>query len=1058
MESPCALAPGLIEFAASIPGGSAKRLTPHKCLVLAMNRPYKRYLLSCLFCSFLVASAIAQGVLPGQFVPGQLADTIPSQAYYRAINDLYEGEYRDALQALNRETRGAVRFGVTDRWIDSICYHAMTGEVLYHAGQPSLALEHFDQASAMFLLDPRWMLQIRFTTEPKPDTNLARKAVPWGTSTRQYTLGNIPEQMSIQLGDDLATQSQVAQQGGVLRQMQMWQIDAVEIIRATALTIRRRNELLGPLAPHDPISREMVNKLSSGIAPPNHWSNAWADLLLGIAYAGQGNLDQANSLLQRSERLAGRFDHPLTCVALLEQGRLAMEAGKADLADQLFAEATYSAFYYEDPGVIDDAFRLASQNRLGSPNPEPNPALDSAAAWARRERFDHIFARLSFARAEEWMNAGNWRAAASTLQAGQARLQDARTGLLGLWSNYLEAHVLAELGKPTAINVLNETLANQIGMSNRTLQLNLADRWFDQQQLRASSANEVYRTLLSDPVAADWAFHPLQTLAYMKTPLDASFDRWLVALQERKDRLAALEVTDLAKRRRYFSALTLGGRLGALREMLESPTNILTPAERSLRDDLLVRYPAYRDLLQSGRHIQSQLRDEWKPGLSKDDQQDLAKLWKQWSENLVERESLLGQMSLSRTASQFGFPRTMSTAELQGYLQPGQAVVVFHETGSGLLGFLVTDRASTSWNCGPSTAIARLLSKFLRDLGSNDRNNPVDEKQLNSTEWMESGQELFHALFDGSSIDPDSMDELVVVPDGLVWYVPINALPIKLEDRTVELTSLSRVRVVPTMGLAFGHAQPWRRIRHTSIVGDELVPADKDEAKAELLEPLQTAMKHLIELPNPAPVATPVIASLLDELVVLDEFDIDRDEPFSWSPIPNAREGHDGELAAWLALPLSGPQRLVFAGAHTIAENGGKTSRRRSSQAPPGNELFLASCGLMSTGAQTILLSRWRVGGESTIELVREFVQELPRTSAADAWQRCIEVAKELPLEPALEPRLSKDVGDEPPTAGFPFFWAGYLLVDTGEPPAPKEQHPDEAQLEAAKQDPKEKL
>ncbi|WP_148072655.1 tetratricopeptide repeat protein [Bythopirellula goksoeyrii] len=984
----------------------------------------------------------------GQFVPGLLTETIPSQAYFEAFNDLYRGEYRDALRALNREARGSIRIGVTERWIDAICYHAAWGEVLYHAGQPALALEQFDQACSMFLQDPKWMLQVNFTSDPRPDASLGRTAIPWGTSTRQFILGDIPETLPIQMGDDLATQNQVAQQGGVLRQMQMWQINVMEIVRATSLAIRRRNELLGPLAVHDPISREMVNKLSSGIAPPNHWSNAWADLQLGLAYAGQGNLDQANSMLKRAERLAGRFDHPLTCVALLEQGRLAMEAGKFDLADRLFAEASYSAFYYEDAGVIDEAFRLASQNRLAAPNPEPNPALDNAAAWARRERFDHIFARLCFARAEEWMNSENWREAASTLQTGQARLGDARTGLLGNWSQFLEARVLAELGKPTAINVLNEALANQMAMSNRMLQLQLADRWFDQQQLRASSANDVYGKLLSDPHAVDWAFRPLETMAIMKAPLDGSFDRWLIALLERRDKLAALEVSDLAKRRRFFRSLPLGGRIAALRQTLESPSNTLSPAERTLQHDLLMRFPNYQDLLKSGRQIQNQLREQWKPKMSNEDQQALSKLWKKWSENLAERERLLGKMSLGRTTSQFGFPQIVSIAELQGVLKPGQAVVIFHETAGDLLGFLVTDRASTSWNCGPSGAIARSLSQFLRDLGSGDRNNPINEKQLESTDWMESGQELFHALFDGSSIDPDSMDELVVVPDGLVWYVPLNAIPIKLEDRTVPLTSLSRIRVVPTMGLAFGHAEPWRRVQHSSIIGDELVPGDKDDTKAELLEPLQTAMPNLIELPDPTPVSTPVIASLLDALVVLDEFDIDRNEPLAWSPIPNAREGHDGELAAWLALPLRGPQRMVFPGAHTIAENGGKTSRRRGSQAPPGNELFLASCGLMSTGAQTILLSRWIVGGESTMQLVREFVQELHRTSAADAWQRCIEVAKVIQLEPGLEPRVSLGNVDELPTAEHPFFWSGYLLVDTGEPPLPPPAKSDKEQAD----------
>ena len=148
--------------------------------------------------------------------------------------------------------------------------------------------------------------------------------------------------------------------------MQYWQVDVVEIVRSLALAIRRRNELLGPLAPHDPLSRDLVNKLASGITPPNHWSNAWSDLLLGLAYAGQGNLDQAYQRLQRAERIAGRFDHPLTGVSLLEQGRLAMEAGKTVAADRLFLEASISGNLLRRRACVID---------------EVVPALGDESAW-----------------------------------------------------------------------------------------------------------------------------------------------------------------------------------------------------------------------------------------------------------------------------------------------------------------------------------------------------------------------------------------------------------------------------------------------------------------------------------------------------------------------------------------------------------------------------------------------------------------------------------------------------------------------------------------------------
>jgi len=89
--------------------------------------------------------------------------------------------------------------------------------------------------------------------------------------------------------------------------------------------------------------------------------------------------------------------------------------------------------------------------------------------------------------------------------------------------------------------------------------------------------------------------------------------------------------------------------------------------------------------------------------------------------------------------------------------------------------------------------------------------------------------------------------------------------------------------------------------------------------------------------------------------------------------------------------------------------------------------------------SRTLLLSRWRTGGQSSFDLVREFAQELPHTSPADAWQRAILVAAETRLNPEAEPRIKRVAVNDPPKANHPFFWAGYLLIDSGIPPEPPE-------------------
>jgi hypothetical protein len=119
---------------------------------------------------------------------------------------------------------------------------------------------------------------------------------------------------------------------------------------------------------------------------------------------------------------------------------------------------------------------------------------------------------------------------------------------------------------------------------------------------------------------------------------------------------------------------------------------------------------------------------------------------------------------------------------------------------------------------------------------------------------------------------------------------------------------------------------------------------------------------------------------------------------------------------------------VILPGFHTPAEN----SLRQPGAGPPGSDLFLSTCGLMSTGARTVLISRWRMGGQSSCDLVHQFAQELPYSSAADAWQRAVETVRETPLDADREPRVKRSDREEPATARHPIFWSGYMVVDTG--------------------------
>jgi CHAT domain-containing protein len=171
--------------------------------------------------------------------------------------------------------------------------------------------------------------------------------------------------------------------------------------------------------------------------------------------------------------------------------------------------------------------------------------------------------------------------------------------------------------------------------------------------------------------------------------------------------------------------------------------------------------------------------------------------------------------------------------------------------------------------------------------------------------------------------------------------------------------------------------------------------------------------------------------------VLKDQDDSDK-LPFGWSPLALDTGKAGGLLSDWMLLPLNAVDQVILPGFHTPAEYALK-------RGGTGDEVFLATCGLMASGCRTILLSRWRVGGQSTIDLVREFVQELPHEPANVAWRRSIQLARDRMLDPSLEPRLKTSSKAKSVKADHPFFWSGYMLVDTGVVPKETAEKPNAA-------------
>jgi hypothetical protein len=348
------------------------------------------------------------------------------------------------------------------------------------------------------------------------------------------------------------------------------------------------------------------------------------------------------------------------------------------------------------------------------------------------------------------------------------------------------------------------------------------------------------------------------------------------------------------------------------------------------------------------------------------------------------------------------------------------------------------------------------IGEFLRALGNYGANRQLSITDLQSDKWRSAAAATFKDLFADARLDLTKTTGLIIVPDDVLWYLPFEALvPDGATPQTMLADSVA-IRYGPTAALAIGSSRPLRRPQRTAIVANPKSAGETAPLNDEMLQELEKIVSGPLRVSSPLPEPPHLVAPLLDELFGFDDLEMQTEALRSSSALPRSRAAPNDLFDLWFALPYGGPERIVLTGFTTAAEQGLKSARRGASRiARPGDELFQSLCGLMADGARTILITRWRTGGKTNFELVREFARELPHASATEAWQRACLLARESPVEPSREPRLKRsDETGELPTADHPFFWTGYLLVDTSPRPEgdenAKEQESEEEKAEAS--------
>ncbi|MFO0914117.1 MAG: CHAT domain-containing protein [Pirellulales bacterium] len=1193
------------------------------------TRPLCRSALATLIATLLLAtplsSAMAQRVedlqtsLNGDYISGRIA--------------MAEGNLPEALQRFRSAQRSAQRFG-TAYFVDSICYQTMWGECLYHMGDTAGALAHYEAALRILLQWPDWMRAVQYPPNLQPESRPVRANISWGI--RQTNIPRFPEQMSIQQGTINPAAAIGQGSTGVMMPARMVPIDVVQVTYCTAIAMRRRLELMGPVCPFTPLSSDLYDLFEGPTYPANHWSGAWGDVLHGLAAASFGEEEKAAQLLQRGSVMAGNFDHPLSGIALLELGKLAWRENQLLPAAKFFAEASVAGAEFIDGDTVEEAWRHYTALHLASAAHGVLPGLSGAAAWAGAAGLYRPQAGLLVTAAENAAEEGLAPQAFTLLEAARRTTRYRATWVGPIYQRwrYVSATANFRAGNQAAgTAALEEAIRGRRANAPWLMHINLTSRALKDNIITPRVAENLYSQLLDDPLDRQWQLDPLQCLTLITTPLDLQFNEWMALAVQRRNLENAVEIYDRFRRRKFCETLPFGGRHLAIGFIADGPDHLLNKSDQLQREFFYAKYPAlaqaaHQTLALRASLVQQQRLLAEAPPADPDKVEDANRLdenqrsFRQLSSQFAQIQNALINESraliTSHNPSQFVFLRINSLDTVRDRLPRKQAILLFLPQGRNWTALLVSpeiDRGNyVQWSV-PMLAVRQRLAAMLKNLGNVGRDHVLTASQWQNQQWETNRRELSQLILGGAPRKTlDAIDELVIIPDGILWYLPFEMLQMPDEaaaapaagqaagggrarrggaarrstrddkvqadkpdgddsnkkesdadasdtddsastavgdddanqsagsaadagqrqsgnggnnggnnDQDVEdgasdagggsaggqgptrrSRSTRKTQAVPRkpkpaaggidssmadddkgaageQGVA-GQAKPagdaaarpapanagqrrgakglvdapatppapylgmLKRIRYLPLFSQagppnqqltfdttsyiyfgHLGPGEPPaaEAQQEIITRFQDSIPGSRRLIPPLPAPTPVLANTWPRLLVLGDLGSSGTIGFGWSPTTAGAPAASETMLAWLEQFGHSPSQILLPGFHSAAE--GNLGRAT------GDELFLSSCSLLVSGARTALLSRWRVGGESTRQLMREMLQELPHQSASAAWQRSVKLLMASELNRAGEPRIGELPDDENSTpADHPFLWAGYLLVDDG--------------------------
>ena len=847
------------------------------------------------------------------------AGSLPHQGYYQSFRDFYFADYKDASRSFTRGGNTAFRIGTT-RYLDSICYWTMTAECYYHMGNYQEALQLYEQSLRLYLdyQQSNWQARVQLPPTIQDNNNALQQArINWGRPNRPAKYARMPDSFSVLFGR--MDNERILQQGGQVQNPEMKKVDVAEIMRCVSLCLHRRRVIMGPTAKYAPFTQQIISGLSVAGSGNGTVLGSFNGVLLGIAHASNEDWKKAATILNKSIQFRGGMDHPLTSVGLLELANIGFQTKNYPEAGKLAMEASYAAAVYEQFDLIEEALSVGTTVHLMSVK-TPFPPLENAIKWAGAHRRDPNLMQASLlVRLAECLAEGGQADNALTVLRQTKKPISSRNSLGNAVVTARLKYVTALVGflKADFRGGMADLVASIKHFQTGSLwmyRLGLANRLVANGAITERQADLLYGVLLRDPTDLDWMTDPMEAITFLASSHVGALETWFDIVTDRKDYPRAITLADLVRRHRFFATLPLGGRLMAFRWMIHAPDEALSQNALDQRTKFLVSNPAYRKLAtRAGLIRDSLLALPLQPAANSTEEHEKEKLIKELEQISNTQEAILASYALRREPAEMAFPRQGDLRETQKFMTPKQLVLVTLGTSKGLKIFLVQNQGVKFIGNLPALNLQKDALQLLKEMKIAE--TAFDADEIADTEWKKNAVEFKKTLFgevDDSSWD--EIEELVVIPDGVLWYVPVEALPVGEGADEVYLGEKLDVRYSPTLFLAMGEQRPWRELKKTAAVTARFsARGDNELTSAEFIE-LQKRIPDAVAFDKQIRTPTNLLASVFDQLIVWSEVKQTKGQPYALVPTQLDQSKTGATIGQWMSLPWHGPEHVIMPG------------------------------------------------------------------------------------------------------------------------------------------------